>query len=212
MKARTLMVVAGATLAISVMSEAAAQDTPPERRGVRATPSPEMIMSLRDRLELTDDQLAALEQLRAEGVDHRTQARAQMEEMRSRLRAGEIGRDEMRAFMQEMRASGPNAGDRRARIEGILTEDQLESLQETRTRRPGVRRMRDQARRGRAAMRGGRVAMRGRIAARGGRMGTLGERGLDRGGPGAWRGPRQEMRIRRQAMRAWRGEMRRGRR
>lgn len=195
MKTKRIAVMAGAVLAISVGGDVAAQDTASEQRGSRMTSNPEMIMSLRDRLELTDDQLAALEQLRAEGVERRTSARSQMDEMRSRLRAGEIEGEEMRAFLEELRAAQPNAGDRRARVEGILTEDQLQSLEEMRRQRPGVRGDRGGIRGPRGGVRGGRgAARRGRDAMRD-RRGAIRE----------WRG---EMRVRRSAMRARRTEMR----
>lgn len=148
--------------------------TPVRMRG----PSPEMVMSLRDRLELTEDQLQALEELRSEWVAERSARRAEMEEMRSRLRAGEIDRDEIRTWMQDRRSGAADEAEgRRARLEAILDEDQLRTLNDIRVRRAEMR-----GRRG--AIRGGRPGMR-----RGGRPGMR-RGGRDRSPRGAIRGPR----------------------
>ena len=205
MTGRRAALLTGAALALFLGSEAHAQDTE-GRRGSRMTASPERIMSMRERLGLTEDQLQALEQLRAEDVDQRARRRAQMDEMRSRLRAGEIERDEMRAFMEELRDGQSNAGDRSARVEGILTEDQLESLQEVRTRRAGFRGNRGSVRGGRAQVRGGRAQIRGpRAQTRGLRPGVRGAQGDMRGARGQFRARRGVIRGGRAQIRTQRG-------
>ena len=125
---------------------------PALRRGVDV----ESIMSMRERLALTEDQLAALDAIRSETVRLRTAEMAEGAEMRSRLRAGLIRPSEMMAFMEDRRdANAGVAEERRERIEAVLDEAQLESLRELSTG-------------GRAFMRG-RAGMRGRASMRGGR-------------------------------------------
>jgi hypothetical protein len=133
---------------------------PALRRGVDV----ESIMSMRERLALTEDQLAALDAIRRETVQLRTAEMAEGAEMRSRLRAGLIRPSEMMAFMEDRRdANAGVAEERRERIEAVLDEAQLESLREIRT--------------------GGRAFMRERAGMRGGRGRALGpSRG--RGVPG----------------------------
>jgi len=119
---------------------------PALRRGVDV----ESIMSMRERLALTEDQLAALDAIRSETVRLRTAEMAEGAEMRSRLRAGLIRPSEMMAFMEDRRdANAGVAEERRERIEAVLDEAQLESLRELRS--------------------GGRAFMRGRAGVRGGR-------------------------------------------
>lgn len=183
-------------LALLAATDALAQEPRPDRRlGPLRGPSPEMIMSLRDRLELSGEQLGALEELRSERVAERNARRAEMEEMRSRLRAGEIDRQEMRTWMQDRRSQ--SAGDMEAgreRLEAILDADQLRTLNDIRVRRAEMRGRRGAMRGPRGAMRAGRPG-----ATRGGRPGAIRDRrGAMRGGrPGAMREWRNWMRGRR---------------
>lgn len=120
----------------------------------------ESIMRAQERLELTEDQLEGLEALRRQVVQERTAEMAEREELRSRLEAGQIQRSELMAFMEERREARQNlAEERRERIEAVLTEDQLESLQQVRRgSRMGVRPG------GRSGMDGPGFAPRGRVA------------------------------------------------
>lgn len=144
--------------AVTVES-ATAQAAPERRRAVRGS-AVESIMSMRDRLELTDDQISALDRIRAERVQERSTLRAEMAEMRSRLQAGQIRQSEMMAFLEDRAdARRDDAEERQAEIEAILDEAQIEMLDDLRTRtRAFVR--------GRASARGGR----GVRGARGPRM------------------------------------------
>jgi len=155
------------------------------RRGARMrAASPEMIMAMRDRLELTDEQIATLDELRQESVALRNSHRAAMAEMRSQLQAGQIRRGEMMAFMEELRESAPAiAEQRRERIEAVLSQDQLEQLQQMRDRGRAFARGRASARRGsdRGMRRPRPAPVRGR--------GWNGPRGLDRDTRG-FRAPR----------------------
>ena len=132
----------------------------------------ESIMRAQERLELTEDQLEGLEALRRQAVQERTAEMAEREELKSQLEAGQIQRSELMAFMEERREARQSvAEERRARVEALLTEDQLESLQQMRRgsrmgNRPG----------GRSGMDGPGFAPRGRAAA---------PQGLRRGPPRA---------------------------
>jgi hypothetical protein len=130
MKSRNLGGIALAVWIAVGAAEAHAQsrggDAGPRRTGGMDV---EAVMALRDRLELTDDQLTALEELRAARVVERSAQAAEMAEMRSRLRAGQIPRSEMMAFIEGRReASAGVADERRAQIEAVLDETQRESL------------------------------------------------------------------------------------
>lgn len=162
-------IVLGALMAFGAPDIAAQQDemqAQPRMRG----PSVEAIMRMRDRLELTEEQIASLDEIRREIVEQRNAERAALAEMRSRLAAGQIRRSELMAFMEERQDANQGvAEERRARIEGVLTETQLEALQEMRSRARAFAR-------GRASVRGGeRPGFR--------RPGMRGERG-------PWAGPR----------------------
>ncbi len=165
------------------------------RGGVRRGAAIESIMSMRDRLELTDEQLSELETLRIESVDRRNADMATMSEMRSRLRAGQIRRSEMMAFMEE-RSDGFEgvADERRQRLEGVLTEAQRETLQQDRSRRRSMARGRTNGMRG-AGRAGGGQGMRGRAGFRGGQ-------GMNRA---QGRNGSQQQRIRRRLRRGGQG-------
>jgi hypothetical protein len=159
-----------AALASVGASDIAAQDAPEQQQRLRAGPRVEAIMQMRERLELTEQQIADLEVIRRETVQERSAQRAEMDEMRSQLAAGQIRRSEMMAFMEDRRDAARGATDqRRARIEGVLTEAQLEQVQELRTRARAFAR-------GRASVRGSdRPGFRGRPGVRSGdRRGRFG--------------------------------------
>lgn len=155
------------------------------RRGIDV----ETVMSLRERLELTEEQITALDQIRREAVERRNAEMAEVAEMRSRLRAGQIRPSEMMAFMEERRDADSGVAEaRRERIAGVLDEAQLETLQALRLRA---------AVRGRAGMRGQRgpaFGPNGRrgVPGRGFRGGPDRGDGLGRGIRGA-RGPGEEL-------------------
>ncbi len=166
-----------AVLTVGV-SDVAGQDEE-RRRGPRGGIDVEDIMSLRERLELNEAQIDQLEAWRSERLSRRSEERARMDDMRSRLRAGQIERSEMRTLMEERRdAILRLRDDSRARLEGILNERQLETLDGVvRERRAFARGRASAARGGRPGMRGGRGAGRsGRDGARGARPGMLGRR------------------------------------
>lgn len=125
----------------------------------------EAIMRARERLELTAAQLESLEAFRRAAVQERTAEMVEREELRSQLEAGQIQRSEMMAFMEERREGRQTlAEQRREQVESVLTEEQLETLQDLRPRRGrgvGVRPG------GRSGLDGPGFAPRGRAEARG---------------------------------------------
>ena len=178
-RAMTLSVIGLATLAYA--GAATAQEAPPDRPARVRALDVESVMSMRDRLELTEEQVAALNELRAAEVDRRNAQRAEVEEMRSRLRAGMIPRSEMMAFVEERRATRQQtAAERQQRIDEILTSDQRTSLEQMRAERRAFERGR----------RAGRFEGRAR--------GSRGQRGFERGWTrGFRRGPGFERELRR---------------
>lgn len=186
--------------AITILGAAgvAAQAADDADRRSRGFARVEAIMQMRDRLELTEDQLATLDEIRRAEVERRTADAAELAEVRSQLAAGQIRRSELMAFMEERRdARTGTANEVRERVDGVLSEAQLEELQEMRGQARAYARGRSEARRGdRRAFRGDRPGLRG------GRGGLRGDRSdLRRGRPGVrdrapgarglrgWRGP-----------------------
>ncbi len=178
-------------------AEADAQARARPDRALRRGPGVEAIMRMRDRLELTDEQVAGLEEIRREGVERRADDMAQMAELRSRLEAGQIEPSELMAFREERReADREQAEARRERIEAVLDQAQLETLREARGRARAFARGRTSARRGpgggwnrgRPGLRGPRDGFgRGRPGRPWGGRGVRGGR-FERGpGPGAAR-------------------------
>ena len=115
---------------------------PVEAQGVEA------IMRARERLELTEQQVQQLDAIRSEAVAQRNADMAQIAELRSQLEAGQIRRSELMAAQEDLQeARQARAEQRRASIESVLTEEQLETVQQMRSRsdrrraaigRPGV--------------------------------------------------------------------------
>lgn len=152
-----------AALATVGASDIAAQDAPEQRQRLRAGPRVEALMQMRERLALSEQQIAELDVIRREIVQERSARRAEMDEMRSQLAAGQIRRSELMAFVEERQDVAEGVADeRRGRIEGVLTEAQLEQVQELQGRSRAFAR-------GRATARGGeRAGFRGRPGMRGG--------------------------------------------
>ena len=185
----------GAMLLIG-LGDVAAQE-PPAQRGPRmhGGGGPEMVLSVRDQLDLTEDQIAELNQLREQMVGIRTSHRSAMASLRSRLQAGEIDREEMRTSMEAIRSGGPQVHEEmQSRIASILDEEQLASFEELRQSRQAVRDGRGMRRGGGpGAMRGRPGAMRG-PGMRGDGPGGMGPDAMRPGGRGLGEGPGGHMR------------------
>lgn len=182
MKIRKSGILAFSALVVFGASEANAQDAEGRRgRGIQRGPDVESVMAMRDRLELTEAQIASLDALRVEWVQRRNADRAAMEEVRSQLRAGQIQRSEMMAFFEDRQeANAALATERRASLEGILNEVQLETIDDVRMQRRAFARGRASARRGGARRQGVRPQR---------FRGPRGERGAQRSGLRGARGP-----------------------
>ena len=172
-------------------------------RGPRGGIDAEIVMSMRDRLELDDEQIGHLDAWRGEQVARRNEERAGMQEMRSQLRAGQIERSEVMAYMEQRRDAVRASGeDSRARLEGILNASQLQAYDSVVRERRAFAKGRASAMRGtRGGIRGGRMGIRGdRSRLRAGRHGVRGRLGRRGDGPGFRGGrgwSRQDVRFRR---------------
>jgi len=116
----------------------------------------ERVLGMRAQLGLSAQQIDKLEAIRKEQLAERKTRMSEMLDLRSRLQAGDITRDQFRADLESrreaMRARGPQAGNR---VREVLTDGQREKLQTM--RRDAFRRQRAMAARGREFRRGGRA-------------------------------------------------------
>lgn len=91
----------------------------------------EMILRQRERLELTEDQVGRLDRIRQQAVERRTAHQAQIAEIRSKVAAGQMERDELREQVQALRDGFEGVRTQeREQVEAILTEAQRETLQQ----------------------------------------------------------------------------------
>jgi Spy/CpxP family protein refolding chaperone len=159
------MKMTGGVLAVAALiamgsTDAAAQRAGPGRAemGMRQRAGVEMLMRMRDRLELTEDQIAKLDAMRQEGVERRKAQMESMLEMRSRIAAGETDQAEAREAMRAMRESHAAMRDaQKEKVDAILTDAQRESLAQMRGRARAF-----MAGRAMGMRQGGRQAFRGR--------------------------------------------------
>ena len=101
----------------------------------RAPPSgPEQIMRMRDRLQLTDEQINQLDDIRRENVQRRTTAMAEMAELRSQVTAGQINRSDVMSSLQARREEGQAMAKPGELVMSILTDQQRAILGEAKTR------------------------------------------------------------------------------
>ncbi len=154
MNKRTLTValftcLAGATFATT----AVAQRGPRRQRTTTRNGCVENALRQRERLELTDEQVAQLNALRTPCIERRQAESSEVIQLRSDLEAREITREQFRDAMQARRDTTA-ASITRAQLVKILSEDQLTQLN---------RAQRGFARAGRAGGRGrGGAEFRGR--------------------------------------------------
>jgi len=163
-----------AVLAIAPM-QAQAQMGPrgqrPAAAGLRGA-GVEMILRQKERLELTDAQVRQLDQLRQQVVQRRVAHQAEVAELQSKVRAGQLEASALRERMQARRDSAAQIQQQqRERVEAVLNDAQKQKLEQW-------------AGEARAFQMGRRSMMRG---GRGVGPGVWGGP-AGRGGPGAWGG------------------------
>ncbi len=150
----------------------------------------EGIMRMRERLKLTDSQFQQLDAIRSEVVQRRVRHQARMEELRSRMLAGEVTRgalvDSVTAWREGAAAMRQAQRDR---VQSVLTDAQKDTLQTLVQRRRAFSAGRASAMRGMGRhMRMGRGgSMPGRAQGLRGARGWGGQEGMM---PGRMRGPR----------------------
>lgn len=144
----------------------------------RAPPSgPEQVMRMRDRLQLTDEQINQLDDIRRENVQRRTTAMAEMAELRSQATAGQINRSDVMSRLKARREEDQAMSKPGERVMSILTDQQREVLGETKMRSLRARSGNARGMRGRgspAGFRGPKGGRSGRPSMRGGRGGPRG--------------------------------------
>ena len=144
----------------------------------RAPPSgPEQIMRMRDRLQLTDEQINQLDDIRRENVQRRTTAMAEMAELRSQVTAGQINRSDVMSRLKARREEGQAMAKPGKLVMSILTDQQREILGEAKMRSLRARSGKTRGMRGRGSPVGFRGSKGGRSGMRGGRGGPRGPRG-----------------------------------
>lgn len=123
-----------------------------ERR--EAGPGPELILRLREQLNLTEAQVSRLEALRQESVNRQRDRMAEMLDLRSRVQAGQVTREQMqeriRARAEAAQAEGQAPGER---VRAVLTDQQRLQLAELQVQQ--LRRQVQMQQRGRPGIRGG---------------------------------------------------------
>ena len=148
----------------------------------RAPPSGvEAIMRMRDRLELTDEQISQLDDIRRENVQRRATAMAEMAELGSQVAAGQINRSDLASSLQARREEDKAMAKPGELVMSILTDQQRDILGEAKTRSPRARSGNARGMRGR----GGPAGFRGPKGGRSGRPGMRGGRGGPRGPGGS---------------------------
>ena len=153
----------------------------------RAPPSgPEQIIQMRERLQLTDEQINQLDDIRRENVQRRTTAMAEMAELRSQATAGLINRSDVMSRLKARGEEGQAVVKPAELVMSILTDQQRDILREAKMR--SLR-----ARSGKARGMSGRGGPAGFRGSKGGRSGRPGMRG-GRGGPRGPRGPGTDQR------------------
>ena len=148
----------------------------------RTPPSgPEQIMRMRDRLQLTDEQINQLDDIRRENIQRRTTTMAELAELRAQVTAGQINRSDVISRLKARREEGQAMAKPGELVMSILTDQQREILGEAKMRSPRARSGKTRGMRGR----GSPAGFRGPKGGRSGRPGMRGGRGGPRGPSGS---------------------------
>lgn len=160
-----------AAMLVAVATPALAQQPPQPRQGqqmqerrqpmtramqprMQAGPGPEMILRLREQLNLTEAQVSRLEALRQESVSRQRERMAEMLDLRSRMQAGQVTREQMQERMRARAEAAPAAGQAPGeRVRAVLTDQQRLQLAELQVQQ--LRRQVQMQGRGRQGIRGG---------------------------------------------------------
>jgi len=149
----------GAVLTALVLTatQADAQRRPAAGARAARTLSAEKVLQRYERLDLSAEQMTALESIQEDAIQRRRQGEDRLRELRSRVRAGEIIRDFIREEVRGAKeATRQFVEAQQDRVREVLTEQQLDQV--TRARRRGLRgEGRSGHRVGRARFRGGRA-------------------------------------------------------
>lgn len=144
------------TALLLTATQADAQRRPGARARTARTLSAEQVLRSYERLELSAEQMTALEALQEDAIQRRRQGEDRLRELRSQLRGDEITRDFIR---EEVRGTAEATRQfveaQQNRVREVLTEQQLDKV--TRARRRSARGGGQSGRGvGRARFRGGR--------------------------------------------------------
>ncbi|GMR13384.1 MAG: hypothetical protein BMS9Abin29_1592 [Gemmatimonadota bacterium] len=147
------------TLLLLTATQVDAQRRRTEGARATSTLSARQVLRSYDRLELSAEQIAALEAIQEDAIQRRRQGEDRLRELLSQLRADEITRESVR---EELRGAAEarrrSLEGQQARVREVLTEEQLDQV--TRDRRHSAR----------GGVRSGRGRLRARI--RGERAGS----------------------------------------
>jgi hypothetical protein len=128
----------------------------------------EAIMRLREQLELNDNQIQELDRIRQEAVQRRTAHQAEMEELRSQARAGQMGREALREAVEARQEVAEAIREQQQeRIDAILSDTQKAELEGMRGRARAFERGRRSSMRRGGPGAGGGQAFRGQRGFRG---------------------------------------------
>ncbi|HSG49606.1 MAG TPA: hypothetical protein VLA43_17425, partial [Longimicrobiales bacterium] len=94
-----------------------------------------MILRQREALELTDDQVRQLDQIRQEAVQRRSAHQAEMAELRSKVLAGQLKAEDIRAQAEARRTAAEALQTaQRERVDAVLNDAQKQKIQEWQSR------------------------------------------------------------------------------
>lgn len=89
----------------------------------------ERVLSMRDELELTEDQVARLDRLRMDALTRSAEMASRLMRLRSDFRAGEISAEAFREGVAQQREEARSGWqERRGEVEEVLTQEQLDQL------------------------------------------------------------------------------------
>ena len=141
MKRKTITAMAIAVTTVLPLSVANAQRAQRGTRGGMRSAGAENLLRIRERLELSDEQIAQLQEIRGSALEQRKARAVELLDVQSRWRAGELERDEWRELMAQRRETNrEQSALHREQISVILTNEQRERVASLRPQRAGSER------------------------------------------------------------------------